>query len=121
MEKGQVFPMHNLQEISICQQSAEEQAKFCSVFSNARRIQILWALADRELSVGTIAEAVGSSLQNVSQHLSRMKDFNVVSSRREGQTIYYRIEGEELAKRCKGLHRADVPGIRNKDSNREET
>ena len=113
--------MNILQEILICQQHAEEQAKFCGVFSNARRIQILWALADRELSVGAIAEAVGSSLQNVSQHLSRMKEFNIVSSRREGQTIYYRIEGDELAERCKGLLRADVPGSRNKDLNYEET
>jgi coenzyme F420-reducing hydrogenase delta subunit len=33
----------------------EEQANFCSLFSNARRVQILWTLADRELSVGAIA------------------------------------------------------------------
>jgi DNA-binding transcriptional ArsR family regulator len=108
--------MYELQEITPIEHLAEEQAKFCSVFSNARRIQILWALADRELSVGAIAEAVGSSLQNVSQHLSRMKDYNIVSSRREGQTIYYRIVREALIEQCLGLLQANASEVRNEDS-----
>jgi DNA-binding transcriptional ArsR family regulator len=83
--------------------AAENQAKYCKVFSNARRIQILWALADGELSVGAIAEAVGSSLQNVSQHLSVMKVYNLVSSRRDGKTIYYRTEKAVLMEHCLGL------------------
>lgn len=90
---------------------AEQQADFCRIFSNARRVQILWALMDRELSVGAIAEEVGSSLQNVSQHLSKMKDYNLVSSRRDGQTIYYRIEAEALANRCWGLLRTRYPQV----------
>jgi DNA-binding transcriptional ArsR family regulator len=107
--------MYDLQEITSIERLVEEQAKFCSVFSNARRIQILWALGDRELSVGAIAEAVGSSLQNVSQHLSRMKDYNIVSSRREGQTIYYRIERETLIARCLSLLRANASEVRSED------
>ena len=89
--------------------AAEIQAKYCRVFSNARRIQILWALADGELSVGAIAEAVGSSLQNVSQHLSVMKVYNLVSSRREGKTIYYRTEKEVLEEHCLGLLQISNP------------
>jgi DNA-binding transcriptional ArsR family regulator len=108
--------MYELQEITPIEHLAEEQANFCSLFSNARRIQILWALADRELSVGAIAEAVGSSLQNVSQHLSRMKDYNIVSSRREGQTIYYRIVREALIEQCLGLLQANASEVRNEDS-----
>jgi len=107
--------MYDLQEATVIEHLAEEQAKFCSVFSNARRIQILWALADRELSVGAIAEAVGSSLQNVSQHLSKMKGSNIVSTRREGQTIYYRIEREALIEQCRGLLQANASEVRNED------
>ena len=103
--------MDDLQATTSIERFAEEQARFCSIFSNARRIQILWALADRELSVGAIAKAVGSSMQNVSQHLSRMKDFNIVSSRREGQTIYYRIEDETLMAQCSNLLQANVPEV----------
>jgi DNA-binding transcriptional ArsR family regulator len=103
--------MDDFQETPSIERLAEGQARFCSLFSNARRIQILWALAEGELSVGAIANAVGSSLQNVSQHLSRMKDFNLVSSRREGQTIYYWIEKEALMMRCLNLLRANVTDV----------
>lgn len=102
--------MYDFQEATVIEHLAEEQAKFCGIFSNARRIQILWALADGELSVGAIAEAVGSSLQNVPQHLSRMKDFNIVSCRRECQTIYYRIDPKVLAAHCSGLFRLKISG-----------
>jgi DNA-binding transcriptional ArsR family regulator len=103
--------MDNLYKDVSIELMAEEQANYCKVFSNARRIQILWALADRELSVGAIAEAVDTSIQNVSQHLSLMKAHNVVTSRREGQTIYYRVERQMVADRCLGLHSQNRPGI----------
>lgn len=89
---------------------AEDQAKYCQIFGNARRIQILWVLLDKELSVGAIAKAVNSSVQNVSQHLSKMKEYDLVSSRREGRTIYYHVERGAVEKNCLGLHKANSPG-----------
>jgi DNA-binding transcriptional ArsR family regulator len=78
---------------------ALQQADFFRVFSNATRLCILCALADRELSVGEIAAAVETSLQNVSQHLHLMQDKGILASRRESQTVYYRIADNELVKR----------------------
>jgi DNA-binding transcriptional ArsR family regulator len=101
--------MIEIQEVDTTANLAEEQAKYCSVFSNARRVRILWALADKELSVGDIAKAVDSSLQNVSQHLSLMKDHDLVTSRREGQTIYYRIKPGSLENHCLGLLKVGYP------------
>jgi ArsR family transcriptional regulator, virulence genes transcriptional regulator len=112
--------MTNLQGDSSIEYFAEQQADFCRIFSNSRRVQIFWVLIDRELSVGAIAEAVGSSLQNVSQHLSKMKEHNIVSSRREGQTIYYRIESEALADRCSGLIREKFPKFKIPIHNKEK-
>jgi tRNA 2-thiouridine synthesizing protein A len=65
------------------------QAEICKLFGNPNRILIVWALGDRELSVGDIAVAIESSLQNTSQHLRLMKDKGVLISRRERHTIYY--------------------------------
>ena len=79
---------------------AERQAKFCSVFGNSKRVMILWALGDHELSVSEIAATVGTSLQNTSQHLHLMKKRNILQSRREGQTIFYRIAENELSQFC---------------------
>lgn len=78
---------------------ARQQADFYRVFSNATRLCILCALADRELSVGEIAESVETSLQNVSQHLHLMQDKGILASRRESQTVYYRITDYEMVKR----------------------
>ena len=79
---------------------AKEQAEFCQIFSNPTRILILWSLGNNELSVGAIADEVKSSIQNVSQHLSRMRQHNLVRSRRDGQTVYYRLNLEVLQDKC---------------------
>lgn len=82
------------------EKQAKHQAEFCQTFSTARRVLILYSLSGKELSVGEIASAVGASLQNTSQHLRLMKERGVVSSHREGQTIYYRLTENELMKDC---------------------
>jgi len=85
------------------QNLAAKQAQLCGVFSNAKRILILWLLRTQELSVGEIAEEIGTSLQNASQHLRLMKDRDIVKSRRVGQIVYYRIAENELMERCSSL------------------
>jgi DNA-binding transcriptional ArsR family regulator len=70
---------------------AKCQAEMCSVFGNTTRVLILWALAAEEMTVSDIAAAVDASLQNTSQHLRLMKDRDILTFRREGQKIYYRI------------------------------
>jgi len=49
---------------------------------------------------------VNGSLQNTSQHLHLMKNKGILTSRREGQTIYYRIVENELMKDCRLVKRA---------------
>jgi DNA-binding transcriptional ArsR family regulator len=80
----------------IAAQQAEYQANICNVFSNFKRIQILWTLADGERSVGDIADAVDASIQNTSHHLRLMKDKGILSSRRVGRSIHYRITEPKL-------------------------
>ena len=85
---------------------AEQQADICQIFGNVTRILILWVLGDREMRVGDIAEAVGASLQNTSQHLRLMRDRGVLASRRKGHAIYYRVDGHQLIQDCTILCRA---------------
>ena len=82
---------------------ALQQAEICKVFGNVNRIMILWVLGNQEMSVGDIAEAINTSLQNASQHLRLMKDRGILTSRRKGHTIYYRIAGNELMEGCRIL------------------
>ena len=71
---------------------AWQQAEICGLFGNPNRLLILWALGAEERSVGDIAAAIGASLQNTSQHLRLMRDKGVLAARREGNTVYYRLE-----------------------------
>jgi DNA-binding transcriptional ArsR family regulator len=77
---------------------AQEQAQYCQVFSNARRILILWVLGKNEMSVSDIASKVDASLQNTSQHLRLMRDRGILGSRRDGNTIFYRIVNNDCLK-----------------------
>jgi DNA-binding transcriptional ArsR family regulator len=84
---------------------AEKQAAMCRVVGHSRRLLILWLLSKEELSVNEIAARAGSTLQNISQHLSLLKKTGIVVTRREGQTIYYRIADHECARSCPALLR----------------
>jgi DNA-binding transcriptional ArsR family regulator len=79
---------------------AKDQAQLCGVFGNPSRVLILWALGERELSVSDIASAIECSLQSTSQHLHLMKDRGILTSRRDGNTIYYRVNYSERLADC---------------------
>lgn len=81
-------------------ESAQNQAELCGVFGNPSRVLILWTLGKQELSVSDIASAIECSLQNTSQHLRLMKDRGILISRREGNTIYYRVKREDCPDNC---------------------
>ena len=82
---------------------AEEQAELCRVFSNSCRVLILWALAEGELPVTEITARVGSSMQNVSQHLNLLKQHGLISARREAQHIYYHINASPWLSSCPAM------------------
>lgn len=62
------------------------------ILGNATRLKILHSIArSGDSSVGAIAQDVGSSIQNVSNHLQRLADQNVVATTREGNRVNYRL------------------------------
>ena len=79
---------------------SEDQAEFCGILGNAHRIQIIWALGEWELTVSEIAEEIGTSMQNTSQHLRLMKNKGVLESRRDGREIYYRVTDSKFIRDC---------------------
>ena len=79
---------------------ARQQSALCRIFGNPNRVLILWTLEDRECSVTEIASAIDASLQNTSQHLRLMQARGVVESRRQGNTIYYRLVPDSMPGCC---------------------
>jgi ArsR family transcriptional regulator, virulence genes transcriptional regulator len=76
---------------------AEQAARLLSTLANARRLMALCHLLRGEKSVGQLAELIGLSPTALSQHLARMRDLDLVETRREGQMIYYRLASAEIA------------------------
>ncbi len=66
------------------------------MLSDATRVRLLWALADRELSVTDLAETVGKAGPAVSQHLAKLRMARLVRTRRDGTTIYYSLENDHV-------------------------
>ena len=61
------------------------------------RRQILQELKNRELSAGQIAACFSISGPSISRHLSILKNADLVSERREGNRIFYRLEPDQVA------------------------
>lgn len=66
------------------------------MLSDATRVQLLWALADRELSVNDLAARVGKPGPSVSQHLAKLRMARLVRTRREGTQVFYRLENDHV-------------------------
>jgi DNA-binding transcriptional ArsR family regulator len=73
--------------------------------ANARRLIVLCSLLDGEKSVGELAGIVGLSSAALSQHLGRMRALKLVATRRDGQTIHYRLASAEVRMVLKTLYR----------------
>ena len=77
---------------------ADEVARHLSMLANPSRLLILCRLAEGEASVGALQEVVGLSQSALSQHLAKLRESAVVATRRDAQTIYYRIDNAQTQK-----------------------
>lgn len=94
--------------------SADEVDLAVEVFrmlSDGTRLTLLWCLLDREMSVGELAAAVGKSPASVSQHLAKLRLARLVHTRRDGNTIYYRLDSDHARQLVlDGIHHAEHQG-----------
>jgi ArsR family transcriptional regulator len=71
-------------------------AEMCQVFSHPKRLEAINVLRDGEMSVTELAQKLGLTVGNLSQHLSMMKDRRILLTRKEGNMVYYRILNPKL-------------------------
>jgi ArsR family transcriptional regulator len=81
-------------------------ARTLRALGNERRLMILCRLVETgEMTVGALVTAVGLSQSALSQHLAKMRDDDIVSFRRDGQTLWYRVADPRIAQLIAELHR----------------
>ena len=66
------------------------------LLASTMRLHVVWILAHGEKDVGGLADAVGGTLQAVSQHLAKLKLAGLVRSRREGRRQVYLVDDPHL-------------------------
>lgn len=78
-------------DLSLFEDSAGRAASLLRTLANERRLMILCQLVEGELSVGALQTRVGLSQSALSQHLALLREEGIVATRREGQSIFYRV------------------------------
>ena len=78
----------------------EMQAEICKTLTNPKRIEILNALRTDERTVTELVNALGASKANVSQHLAVMRHKGILTTRREGVNIFYRVANPKVIEAC---------------------
>ncbi|WP_041070481.1 ArsR/SmtB family transcription factor [Thiolapillus brandeum] len=71
-------------------------ARVARAMSNGHRLELLEFLAQSERSVDELARLSGLSVANTSQHLQQLRQAGLVSSRKAGQKVFYRISADDV-------------------------
>lgn len=100
-----------LPDVSALEERANHVAARLAEVANAKRLLILCHLAkleaeggSGEASVGELQRAVGLSQSALSQHLARLRQAGMVATRRESQTIHYRLADDETRSLMRALY-----------------
>jgi ArsR family transcriptional regulator, virulence genes transcriptional regulator len=77
---------------------AVEAESFLKALANRHRLMVLCELHKGELSVTKLQEAIGLSQSSLSQHLARLREDRLVTTRRASQTIYYSLANDNVSR-----------------------
>jgi DNA-binding transcriptional ArsR family regulator len=76
------------------------QAEVLKTLASPRRIEILHVLARGPIEVGRLAELIGASQPNVSQHLAVLRTAGIVDAERDGREVRYRLTDSDVTLAC---------------------
>ena len=78
-------------------------ARYFGLLSEPTRLKILHTICREERSVTMIVAAIGATQTNVSRHLALLHEAGVVGRRRQGSTVYYRVNDPEFVAICRDM------------------
>jgi ArsR family transcriptional regulator, virulence genes transcriptional regulator len=84
--------------LQVMQEHAQAAANLLKALANENRLMILCTLISGELSVGELNIRVPLSQSALSQHLASLREAGLVATRKEAQTVYYSLLGDEAQK-----------------------
>jgi len=90
------------------------QAELCKCMSDPKRLCIIHELREGERSVHELAELLGMKQSNTSQHLAVLRKAGVITPRKEGSTVYYKLVNHKIAKACDLVREVIAEQLRSK-------
>lgn len=92
------MPKTKSAELIALETHAAAAARLMKLMASERRLILLCRLGEGEYSVGDLAAHVGLAQSAASQHLAKLRADGLVDTRRQGQTIYYRLSDPAAAR-----------------------
>ena len=99
-------------EIEILRDSAHRATDLLKQLANEQRLLILCKLMEGECSVTYLADHVGLAQSATSQHLAKLRASGLLTTRRDAQSIYYRIGDENAVRLLRTLCDIYAPAAR---------
>jgi ArsR family transcriptional regulator len=82
----------------------EIKAEICKTLAQPKRLMLIQELRKCEKSVSQLSSNLNISQPNVSQHLSILRKRGIVTTRRDGATVYYRLSSPRIGQACDLVH-----------------
>ena len=86
-------------------------AELFKVMSNAKRLEILNIIKDREVTVNEISRLIGTRKSNTSQHLAYLRYVGIVIARRDGKNIFYKLSDPKIVEPCEILAKVKIKNL----------
>jgi rhodanese-related sulfurtransferase/DNA-binding transcriptional ArsR family regulator len=93
----------------------EQFARVGKALASGKRLELLDLLTQSERSVDALARAAGLGVTSASAHLQILRQANLVSTRRDGTRVLYRLAGPDVAdlySRLRTVADAHLPDVR---------
>jgi len=86
-------------------------SNICKALANPIRIEIIDILNDKEMNFGEILEITGVMKSNLSQHLSLMVSNGILSQRKEGLHMYFKLSTPKIGTACRLMREVLVDNL----------
>lgn len=89
----------------------EKCAELFKILSNSKRLEILDIIKDKEVTVNEITKLLGTRKSNTSQHLAYLRYTGIVTARRSGKNMFYKLVDPRIIEPCKTFSSIKIKNI----------
>jgi ArsR family transcriptional regulator, virulence genes transcriptional regulator len=92
------------------------QAELCKALADPKRLHIIKELREGERTVSELTNLLALKQANTSQHLAVLRRIGLISFRKDGNTVYYRLTNPKIAEACDLVHDVIAEQLQNQQS-----